>query len=283
MNASADIDEDFDKTFSRAKQLLLMLFNNGINELLFTGGECTTYPHIVELVKYAKDIGFNKVDIFTNGMILNRELLDLVDACYLSLDGTERVHNFIRGSEFSFIRLLQTLDYLKEIDKVTYLQFTANNYNINDLYEISNLLSGYLNVRKVKIVNQSTEGRAQNSSLKPIDLYQIKNMLPRLYENTNYHIQFLIDLWSKYDVKNYYLNAKILLPIWFDLIDNEYYIYNKDCFTKDIDNFDLNELQKVLKDIHLKVNNELKNKLNQDFIDVESVIEDLFKKGELND
>ena len=124
MNASYNVDEDFDKIFLSAKQLLSMLMNNGVTEVMFTGGECTTFPHIVELVKYAKDIGFGKVDIFTNGMILNKELFDLVDACYLSIDGLEHNHNFVRGNNYSFKNLLKTLDYLKEIDKITYLQFT---------------------------------------------------------------------------------------------------------------------------------------------------------------
>lgn len=278
MNASYNVDEDFDKVFLNTKQLLPTLLNNGINEIMFTGGECTTFPYIVELVKYAKDIGFNKVDIFTNGMILNKKLFDLVDACYLSIDGLEDSHNFIRGNKYSFKNLLQTLDYLREIDKITYLQFTANNHNIDDLYNISKMLINYLNVRKVKIVNQSNEGRALNSELNPINLHQIKDMLPELYENTNYHIQFLSDLWSRYDVANYYLNTEIVLPVWFDLVDNEYYIYSKDCFVKSINQFDIIELQNKLKDISLKIINHFKTKLDQTHIDVESVLTNMFKK-----
>ena len=273
MKASCNVDEDFEKIFLNANQLLPVLLSSGINEIMFTGGECTTFPHIVELVKYAKDIGFNKVDIFTNGMILNKELFDLVDACYLSIDGLEDNHNFIRGNKYSFKSLLQTLDYLREIDKITYLQFTANNHNINDLYDISKMLITYLNVRKVKIVNQSSE-------LSPIDLHQIKDMLPTLYENTNYHIQFLSDLWSRYDVENYYLNAEVILPIWFDLVDNQYYIYSKDCFVKSINQFDMTELQDKLKDISLEVTNHFKTKLEQQYIDVESTLANMFKKEE---
>lgn len=280
MNASYNVDEDFDKIFLSAKQLLSTLFDGGVNEIMFTGGECTTFPHIVELVKYAKDIGFGKVDIFTNGMILNKELFDLVDACYLSIDGLEQNHNFVRGNNYSFKNLLKTLDYLKEIDKITYLQFTANNYNFDDLYDISKMLINYLNVRKVKIVNQSNEGRALNSELEPIDLYKIKDMLPILYENTNYHIQFLSDLWSRYDVANYYLNTEIILPIWFDLVDNEYYIYTKDCFVNSINKFDMTELQDKLKDISLEVTNHFKTKLEQQYIDVESTLANMFKKEE---
>ena len=280
MNASYNVDEDFDKIFLNAKQLLSTLMNNGVTEVMFTGGECTTFPHIVELVKYAKDIGFGKVDIFTNGMILNKELFDLVDACYLSIDGLEHNHNFVRGNNYSFKNLLQTLDYLREIDRITYLQFTANNYNVDDLYDISKMLINYLNVRKVKIVNQSNEGRALNSELEPIDLYKIKDMLPILYENTNYHIQFLSDLWSRYDVENYYLTTEIILPIWFDLVDNEYYIYTKDCFVNSINQFDMTELQNKLKNISLEVVNHFNSKLSQAYIDVESTLANMFKKEE---
>ena len=245
---------------------------------MFTGGECTTFPQIVELVRYAKEIGFNKVDIFTNGMILNKELFNIVDSCYLSIDGVENNHNFIRGNKSSFNNLMQTLNYLREIDKVTYLQYTVNDHNVQDLLDISKMLIDYLNVRKVKIVNQSNEGRALNCELKPINLNEIKEMLPKLYENTNYHIQFLSDWWSKYDVENYYLNTEIILPLWFDLVENSYYIYSKDCFINDINKFDIVELENKLKDVGLKVANYFKLNLNQQYMDVESMLAKMFKK-----
>lgn len=280
MNASHNNNEDFENVFFNTKQLLFKLYDNGINEVMFTGGECTIFPKLVELINYAKEIGF-KVEIFTNGMILNKEMLNLVDACYLSIDGLEIKHNFIRGNKHSFNNLLRTLDYLREIDKVTYLQFTVNNYNFNDLLGISKMLLNYLNVRKVKLVNISQEGRALNSQLKPIDLYQIKELIPTLYENTNYHIQFLSDLWSEYDIKNYYLNNIVTLPVWFDMLDNIYYIHSKDYFTKPIDKFDIAELQSKLENIILKLNNYLKIKEGQPYIDMQQTFNDIIKKGEL--
>lgn len=279
MNASYSTNEDYDKIFLDTKNLLNKLINNGINEVMFTGGECTTYPYIIELVKYTKEIGFRKVDIFTNGMILNKELLNKVDTCYLSIDGLEHNHNFIRGNPFAFKNLLRTLDYLREIDKITYLQFTANNQNINDLCELSKLLLNYLNVRKVKIVNISNEGRAINSDLQSIDLLKIKEIIPILYENTKFHIQFLSDLWSKYDIENYYLTSTITLPIWFDLVDGYYYVYDKNYFVGDINKFKTSELHNKLLEANSLISKKLKTKIKQqEFINIEEVLTEILKK-----
>lgn len=283
MNASCNVNENFEKIFLNAKQLLATLFKNGITDIMFTGGECTIFPYIVELVKYAKEIGFHRVSVFTNGMILNKELFKLVDDCYLSVDGLEDKHNFIRGNKNAFKNLLQTLDYLRELDKVTYLQFTVNDYNIEDLYELSKMLINYLNVRKVKIVNQSNEGRAINNGFKPINLYKIRKMIPSLYENTNYHIQFLSDLWTRYDVENYYENMVVSSPIWFDLIDGKYYIYNENCFVRDINKFNIGELQNKLESIGLEVSKYFKTKCKQKYIDVEKTFNTILKGGKYND
>lgn len=278
MNASFAYKEEFEKIFIRAKDVLKTLKDNGAREILLTGGECTTFPYITELVKYAKEIGINKVDIFTNGMILNKELFDIVDACHLSLDGLEESHNHIRGDNKSYKNLFSTLDYLRAIDKMTYLQYTVNNKNIDDLCEVSKILKDYLNVRKVKIVNQSNDGRALYSELKPVDLLDVHKIIPKLYENTNYHIQFLTDLWPMYDIKNYYLNSSVALPVWFDLIDDIYYIYDKDYYKNKIDNFDLTILGKQLDMANTKICDYFSKNTNNTYLDVESSLSKLLKK-----
>jgi len=53
----------------------------GVTRLGLQGGEPLQHPDIVEIVRYAKSIGFCKVSISTNGFLLNRQLLaDLQEA-----------------------------------------------------------------------------------------------------------------------------------------------------------------------------------------------------------
>ena len=47
----------------------------GVMRLGLQGGEPLKHPDIVEVVRYAKSIGFRKVSMSTNGFLLNRQLL----------------------------------------------------------------------------------------------------------------------------------------------------------------------------------------------------------------
>src|SRR5213080_3474872 len=59
----------------------------GVMRLGLQGGEPLKHPDIVEVVRYAKSLGFRKVSMSTNGFLLNRQLLaDLEGA---GLDGLQ--------------------------------------------------------------------------------------------------------------------------------------------------------------------------------------------------
>ena len=63
----------------------------GVIRLGMQGGEPLKHPDIVELVRYAKSLGFLKVSMSTNGFLLNRQLLaDLetagLDSMHISVD-----------------------------------------------------------------------------------------------------------------------------------------------------------------------------------------------------
>lgn len=47
----------------------------GVARIGFQGGEPLKHPDIVELVRYAKSLGFCNVSMSTNGFLLNRQLL----------------------------------------------------------------------------------------------------------------------------------------------------------------------------------------------------------------
>ena len=47
----------------------------GVARIGFQGGEPLMHPEIVELVRYAKSIGFNPLSMSTNGFLLTRQLL----------------------------------------------------------------------------------------------------------------------------------------------------------------------------------------------------------------
>lgn len=86
---------------------ILQMAKVGAKECIFIGGEPTTYPHIIDAVKFATDQGLN-AKIMTNGRKLASKgfLRKLRDAglkhCSVSIEGTEAVHDKITNVPGSF-------------------------------------------------------------------------------------------------------------------------------------------------------------------------------------
>jgi MoaA/NifB/PqqE/SkfB family radical SAM enzyme len=68
--------------FETMRAELLRWRNEGHLSVGFLGGEPTTYPQIIPAVKYAKELGFTRITLATNAMMLRREsfLDELLDA-----------------------------------------------------------------------------------------------------------------------------------------------------------------------------------------------------------
>jgi MoaA/NifB/PqqE/SkfB family radical SAM enzyme len=80
-----------DPPLEEVKAWMLKLRELGVMRLSFLGGEPLLHPDIVELVSYAKQLGFFKVGMSTNGFLLTPQLIkDLeragLDNCQISVD-----------------------------------------------------------------------------------------------------------------------------------------------------------------------------------------------------
>lgn len=75
--------------------------------LQLSGGEATLHPDLPRIVRRARDLGFHKIEVDTNGLALSRNgglARDLraagVTGIYLQMDGlTPRIHQLIRGRD----------------------------------------------------------------------------------------------------------------------------------------------------------------------------------------
>ena len=76
----------------RSRLLETFIDRFGVDKLRFTGGEPTISPHLLPLVKLAKEKGVKNIGITSNGLVLERHLEKLVDAgmnsVNISLDTT---------------------------------------------------------------------------------------------------------------------------------------------------------------------------------------------------
>lgn len=81
-----------------------------------TGGEPLMHRHFVDVVAHAKNRGM-RCSVTTNGSLLEPRAADLVhlgiDSVKVSLDGPERIHNEIRGADWSYERAMQGIQAIR--------------------------------------------------------------------------------------------------------------------------------------------------------------------------
>lgn len=268
--------ENYDEIFNNTRKLLEKLKDTSIKNVMFTGGECMIFSYLKDLIEYAKELGLI-VTIFTNGMLFKKEIFDLVDYVNISLDGPKNIHNLIRQNENSYDNVMKVLDYLKQIDKKTTIQVTINKLNVSMMDFLSDLTLNHLNVRTVKLVFVSNDGRASKNNIyhDERDIDYIYSKLDWLYEKSKYHIQFVPNVVNKYDFENYYLSGNLSFPLWFDIPNEKYYVLQEGLLKNHVlSDFNLNMADEE-SNILIKKLYEYKNMIEKNkYINVE---DELFK------
>lgn len=109
-----------DKTTAELKREISVASKRGFLQVHFIGGEPTIRPDIFELIKYAKDSGFDSVMITTNGRMfaypdfVNKIIESGISQVVFSLHGhNARLHDRLTGSKGSFRQLIAGLANFK--------------------------------------------------------------------------------------------------------------------------------------------------------------------------
>lgn len=261
-----------DEIYKKVLKIIDTLCDNNIKEIMYTGGEIFTFKYIEKILKYSKEKGIKNI-IFTNGLAFDLRCLRYIDKVNISLDGDEQTHNYMRGNNTSFKKVMEVLDILKEKDVWTNLQISLNDNNINHLDFLPNLLLTHLNIRTVNLTSIINEGNAFKNKVSASDNfdYKILKLLPDLYEKTKYHIQFRPSLISRYDFMNCYINELPIFPVWIDVVDGDYYLIKNTQYSDDISKFNVKNIEKMCYNIQQKFIE--KNLSNQDYINVEKEME----------
>ena len=127
------------------KRLVDEIAQHKIRFILIRGGEPFLFPGIIELLEYINSKGiFLSID--TNGTILNKFAADLVRIGNMhitfSVDGTEEIHDNVRGVKGSFNKTKENIALLNSIEKATNKKisksicFTISKYSYTALGEM---------------------------------------------------------------------------------------------------------------------------------------------------
>jgi len=141
---SEDISYDNELSHEQSIAMIDDLARFGVPVLLFSGGEPTVHPRLVEYAKYAVSKGMRAV-ISTNGTLITKEKAKIfkeIGLSYvgISLDGLEETHDKFRGVKGSYKKAMAAIKNCQEAGIKVGLRFTINKRNVKDIPGIFDLL-----------------------------------------------------------------------------------------------------------------------------------------------
>lgn len=170
--------------------LVKNLSESGIQEIRFTGGEPLVFKNIYELIKLATDNGIY-TSIGTNGTLIIEEIakklkLAGLKKAVVSLDGTEKMHDYIRGKG----------NYLKTINGIRNLENEGIEVRVNSVIMKTNMedviaLAKELHKNKISLfirrfIESGRGTELKNNTLSKKDYDYVREQLSNELENGRY-------------------------------------------------------------------------------------------------
>jgi MoaA/NifB/PqqE/SkfB family radical SAM enzyme len=140
-------EEIRDKTFQEIKQEMRQAIRD-CQSIVLTGGEPTIRPDFLEIVKYAKKLGFGTIQIQTNGrMFAYREFCEKTinagaNEFSPALHGhIAELHDYLTAAKGSFEQTTKGIQNLKELGQKVVTNTVVTKSNYRNLPEIAKLLN----------------------------------------------------------------------------------------------------------------------------------------------
>ncbi len=184
---SEDISYDNELNHEQSIAMIDDLAQFGVPVLLFSGGEPTVHPRLVEYAKYAVSKGMRAV-ISTNGTLITREkakLLKEVGLSYvgISLDGLEETHDKFRGVKGTFKKVMTAIENCQEAGIKVGLRFTINKRNVKDIPGIFDLLEEK-NIPRVCFYHLVYSGRGSEIAREDLSHEETRKVLDLIMKRT---------------------------------------------------------------------------------------------------
>jgi radical SAM protein with 4Fe4S-binding SPASM domain len=171
-------------SIERAKKLIHILANTGLKQITFSGGEPLLYPHLKEVIKFAKNRGLI-VHINTNGYLLTKkltkELKELgLTQVQINIDSLNpEMHDRIRGKSGSFKRAVQALKNAQDVGLMCVSQTVLTKANEDEIIDIFKFARS-IGIQRCRVWDMTPEGHAKEKiDMRPTDFI---GTLKKIYE-----------------------------------------------------------------------------------------------------
>lgn len=221
-------------SFEKLKDKLRVARRLGMESVEFTGGEPTIREDIFRLIAYAKQLGFKRMGMITNGITFkNKEIAKAAEKSGLeeikfSIHGPRaEVHDNITCTQYSFKNLIKGLNNIKKTNLKIKTSTVINQLNYKTLPEMAKFLVRLKPLRiNFLFVNPVIDAKILNKEImvkyseavpylhKTIDILNEKNYMPTIryvpfcfmegyekYVCNLCQVQYDCDEWD-YTVKN---------------------------------------------------------------------------------
>jgi len=160
--SKADLNATDTLTTEKIISTLPKLKANGINFLIFSGGEPLTRKDIYNIASSCKELGIITY-LSTNGLYIKKsnakKILDTFNYIGISIDGSQEVHDKFRGLKGSFNESIKAVDLLNSYNQTKVgIRFTITKDTYNDLEFIFDLAERH-NIPKIYISHLVYSGR----------------------------------------------------------------------------------------------------------------------------
>ena len=243
-----------------------------IEKIIFTGGECTLNPYLKEMIKLSKEKEI-PVAIFTNGISIPSNILDICDEYYVSLDGNEKIHNLIRGNENAYNQTINSLNVLDKLNKKIVIQTTINKWNIHHLNQLIPIYKEFItNLEQISLEGVVNEGGTIENSLglNENEVELVKKFKGKILEELSYKVWVKDNLYSQDQIKQFLVQRNVYFPLWVDLVRKQSYLF-KENFAVPFNCINCEMVEKVNEGIKTNIVSRLE-KQKEKWINIENLL-----------
>ena len=160
------------------KLVLEQSFELGCRSVQFIGGEPAIHPHLIDLMQYSRALGYEFVEVFTNGTVLSEELRNAVRSLRVSLafsiySHKTCIHDAITLGEGSWLKTIESITWAVREGVDISVSIIEMNQNASTISATRDFIAGmgvaHIGIDRVLGVGRGATVKNGNKDTEPLD------------------------------------------------------------------------------------------------------------------